>query len=97
MSAAEVPGRSIPIDTAAATRAADWKPWRVACVTWQDDQTASAKMSGLAVETAMPIGVTRIAAPFVVPFPPTCSGSSPSRTRSNAAFVDGPSRSSDPR
>ena len=89
--------QSIPNDTAAATRAADWKPWCVACVTWQDDQTASAKASGSAVDTAMPIGVTRIAAPFVVPAPPTLSGSSPARTSSRAAFVEGPSRSSDPR
>ena len=63
---------SIPKDTAAATRAADWKPCRVACVTWQDDQTASAKASGSAVGIAMPIGVTRIAAPFVVPAPQMC-------------------------
>ena len=88
---------SIPMDTAAATRAADWKPCRVACVTRHDDHTASAKASGSAVETAIPIGVTRIAAPFVVPAPPTVSGSSPARTRSSAAFVEGPSRSSDPR
>ena len=85
------------MDTAAATSAADWKPCRVACVTWQDDQTASAKACGSAVGIAMPIGVTRIAAPFVVPAPPTVSGSSPARTRSRAAFVEGPSRSSDPR
>ena len=88
---------SMPMDTAAATSAADWKPWRVACVTWQDDQTASAKASGSAVGMAIPIGVTRIAAPFVVPSPPTVSGSSPARTRSRAALVEGPSRSSDPR
>ena len=85
------------MDTAAATSAADWKPCRVACVTRHEDHTASAKTSGSAVETAMPIGVTRIAAPFVVPAPPTVSGSSPARTRSRAAFVEGPSRSSEPR
>ena len=33
MSEAAERGVSIPMDTAAATRAADWKPWRVACVT----------------------------------------------------------------
>ena len=88
---------SIPRDTAAATSAADWKPCRVACVTRHDDHTASAKASGSAVDTAMPMGVTRMAAPFVVPSPPTASGSSPPRTRSSAALVDGPKRSSDPR
>ena len=97
MSEADVSGQSRASDTAAATSAADWKPWRVACVTWQEDQTASANASESAVDTAIPIGVTRIAAPFVVPKPPTVSGSSPARTRSSAAFVEGPSRSSDPR
>ena len=33
MSEADGVSQSIPMDTAAATRAADWKPWRVACVT----------------------------------------------------------------
>ena len=66
-------------------------------MTRHDDHTTSAKASGSSVETAIPIGVTRIAAPFVVPSPPTVSGSSPARTRSSAAFVEGPSRSSEPR
>ena len=90
MAEADISGQSRASDTAAATSVADWKPWRVACVTWQEDQTASANASGSAVETAIPIGVTRIAAPFVVPKPPTVSGSSPARTRSSAAFVEGP-------
>ena len=96
MSEGEGVSQSMPMDTAAATRAADWKPWRVAWVSWQVDHTESANTSGSSVDTAMPTGVTRIAAPFVVPMPRTRRGSSPSRTRSRAAFDDGPSKSSDP-
>ena len=76
MSEADASGQSRASDTAAATSAADWKPCRVACVTWQEDHDGVREASGSAVGIAIPIGVTRIAAPFVVPAPPTVSGSS---------------------
>ena len=45
----------------------------------------------------MPTGATRIAAPFVVPCRPDSEAGTPARMAATAAFVDGPSRSSEPR
>ena len=45
----------------------------------------------------MPTGVTRIAAPLVSPKRPASSTEMPAATAEIARWVDGPSRSSDPR
>ncbi len=84
-----------PTDTAIATAAAPARPSPVLWVTREASMTASSRDAGSGPK-AMPTGAMRIAAPFVVPRRPARSGWTPLWIAAIAAFVEGPSRSSDP-
>ena len=87
----------MPALTAAATAAAPARATGVLWVTRQAARTRStmaAVMSGKGKSgrpVAMPTGVMRIAAPFVSPPRPACSGGVPARTAATARLVEGPS------
>jgi hypothetical protein len=66
-------------------------------VTQLASTTRSTKLGRSVAGQAMPTGVMRMAAPLVAPLRPTCSIGTPAATAATAAFVDGPSKSSEPR
>ena len=91
------PAPSRPALTAAATAEAPAMAMPVSCETRPAARTASTRPGRSVEGQAIPTGVTRIAAPFVVPARPASSAGTPSSTAATAARVDGPSRSSEPR
>ena len=87
----------MPALTAAATAAAPEIATPVLWVTALAATTASTRRGMLSKSFAIPTGAIRMAAPFVVPNRPDSVTGVPAATASTAAFVDGPSRSCDPR
>ncbi len=87
----------IPALTAAATAAAPASATPVLCVTRLASTTRSTRLSRSAHGVAMPTGVIRMAAPLVTPKRPASPASAPASSAARARFVDGPSRSSEPR
>ncbi len=88
---------STPALTAAATAAAPARATPVLCVARLASTTRSTRPPRSADGAAMPTGVIRIAAPLVTPDRPAWPMSAPPSSALIARFVDGPSRSSDPR
>ena len=82
---------------AAATAAAPAIATEVWWVTRHASATRSTRAGRSPAGIRMPMGATRIAAPFVVPVAPASCGGVPASTAWTAARVEGPSRSADPR
>ena len=86
-----------PALTAAATAAAPASATPVLCVTRLAVTTRRRSRSRSPAGVATPTGVTRMAAPLVVPSRPVSVSGVPASSADSARFVDGPSRLSEPR